>query len=194
VEALIESLKYGTAEARSSHLDLLLQQTNGAATQFYERDATLSWQQILEMRRQGIAFGSHTHTHQILTSVRLEDAKAETRDSKAAIEEKLRETCDVFAYPNGNWSPEIRELIAESGYRLAFTTDRRAWLAGTDRLAIPRSNVQEEDLIGLTGRFSSAMFDYATFWKVWQALRVAYKRENAAAPVASSATAPQEPQ
>lgn len=171
VEALIEGLKYGTAEARASHLDLLLRQTNGTPAQFHEGDSTLSWEQILEMRQTGIAFGSHSHTHQILTSVRLDAAKAESCDSKAAIEDKLRETCESFAYPNGNWSPEIRDLIAESGYRLAFTTDRRAWLPGTDRLAIPRSNVQEEDLVGLTGRFSAAMFDYATFWKVWQDLR-----------------------
>jgi len=171
VEALIEGLKYGSAEARASHLDLLLQQTNGAPAQFYDRDSTLSWDQIAEMRRQGIAFGSHTHTHQILTSVRLDDAKGESCTSKAALEAQLQESCDAFAYPNGNWSPEIRDLVAECGYRLAFTTDRQAWLPGTDRLAIPRSNVQEEDLIGLTGRFSAAMFDYATFWKVWQTLR-----------------------
>lgn len=189
VEALIEGLKYCTAEARASHLDLLLQQTNGTPTEFYDRDATLSWEQILEMRRQGIAFGSHTHTHQILTSVHIEDAKAESANSKAVIESKLNESCEIFAYPNGNWSPEIRDVIAESGYRLAFTTDRQAWLPNTDRLAIPRSNVQEEDLIGLTGHFSAAMFDYATFWKIWRSLCSTQKRENAEVRAVASAPA-----
>jgi peptidoglycan/xylan/chitin deacetylase (PgdA/CDA1 family) len=187
VEALIESLKYGSAEARASHLDLLLQQTNGKPTEFYACDSTLNWDQIIEMRRLGIAFGSHTHTHQILTSVKLDAAKSEACDSKAAIEAKLNESCETFAYPNGNWSPQIRDLVAESGYRLAFTTDRRAWVPGTDRLAIPRSNVQEEDLVGLTGRFSAAMFDYATSWKVWQSLRRSQKR---AALKARAVTAP----
>lgn len=171
VEALIEGLKYGSKEARESHLALLLQQTNGAPPTFYDRDSTLSWEQILEMRRQGIAFGSHTHTHQILTSMSLDGARAETCQSKTALEAALNESCAWFAYPNGNWSPEIRDLVAECGYQMAFTTGRQAWLPGTDRLAIPRSNVQEEDLIGPTGRFSAAMFDYATFWKIWRTLR-----------------------
>jgi peptidoglycan/xylan/chitin deacetylase (PgdA/CDA1 family) len=171
VEALIEGLKYGSAEARQSHLDLLLQQTNGQPTQFQDSDATLSWQQIVAMRREGVAFGSHGHTHQIMTSVAPDLAKAEARDSKTAIESALKEPCTTFAYPNGNWSPEIRDLLSEGGYRLAFTTDRGAWMPGTDKLAIPRCNVQEEDLTGLSGRFSTAMFDYATFWKVWQNLR-----------------------
>ena len=171
IEALIESLKYGPAEARESHLELLLLQTGGEPAAFYECDATLAWEQIVEMRRQGIQFGSHSHTHQILTSVRLDSARTEASQSKLAIEDALQEPCNSFAYPNGNCSPEIRALISEAGYSLAFTTKRAAWLPETDRLAIPRSNVQEEDLVGLRGRFSAAMFEYATFWKVWQSLR-----------------------
>ena len=167
VEALIESLKYGSAEARESHLALLLQQTDGEQAAFYDCDSTMSWEQILEMRRHGIAFGSHSHTHQILTSVILDRAKTEVCTSKLAIEAALKEPCSSFAYPNGDWCPEIRDLLEECGYRLAFTTEREAWMRDTDRLSIPRSNVQQEDLIGLTGRFSAAMFEYATFWKVW---------------------------
>jgi peptidoglycan/xylan/chitin deacetylase (PgdA/CDA1 family) len=192
VEALIEGLKYGSAEARQSHLDLLLQQTNGQPTKFFDSDATLSWQQIGAMRSEGVAFGSHGHTHQIMTSVALDLAKAEACDSKTAIESALKDPCRTFAYPNGNWSPEIRDLLSEGGYRLAFTTDRGAWMPGTDKLAIPRSNVQEEDLTGLSGRFSAAMFDYATFWKVWQNLRREQKLQAVRSPLVPAEAAAQE--
>jgi hypothetical protein len=49
--------------------------------------------------------------------------------------------------------------------------------------------VQEEDLIGLTGHFSAAMFDYATFWKIWRSLCSTQKRENAEVRAVASAPA-----
>jgi hypothetical protein len=131
----------------------------------------LSWAAVAEMHQSGVSFGSHTQTHPILTMIPLDTARQEVRESKAAIERALSEGCDAFAYPNGNWSPQIRDMLAEAGFRLAVTTAYGAWTTASDRLAIPRLNISEDNVIGLTHRFSPTIFEYATFWRAWRATK-----------------------
>jgi peptidoglycan/xylan/chitin deacetylase (PgdA/CDA1 family) len=192
IEALIESLKYCSPEARDRHVRMLSCRTAGAEpSEPFASDATLSWDQVREMDRGGVRFGSHSHEHPILTTVPPDVVAHEIAESKRAFETKLGYECDLFAYPNGDWSPEIRETLAGHGFRLAFTTEREAWLPATDRLAIPRAHIQQEDLLGLSGRFSSAMFEYATVWKIWLAMRRAGKHARKTA-LASAAAVRQE--
>ena len=169
IEAVVEGLKACAAEERELRIENL--GAGDVTAPLQDCDATLSWEAIFAMHRAHVRFGSHTHTHQILTTVPADVARKELCESKQAIEQALGYTCDLFAYPNGNWTPETRAMLAESGYRLAFTTKRGAWTAASDWLAIPRLNVYEDNLIGLTGRFSPAMFDYTTFWKAWRAMK-----------------------
>ena len=183
IEALVESLKYCSAEARDQHVLMLLGQSEqGETLATHSLDTTLDWEQVREMAGYGIRFGSHSHAHPILTSVPLDVAALEITESKRVFEEELGCECDVFAYPNGDWSPEIRDQLAERGFRRAFTTAREAWLPKTDLLAIPRAHIQQEDLVGLTGRFSAAMFEYATIWKIWLAMRRSTKMGSQIAP------------
>jgi peptidoglycan/xylan/chitin deacetylase (PgdA/CDA1 family) len=169
IEAVVDELKHCPAEERELWIERF--GCGGATAALRDCDGTLSWEAILAMDRARVRFGSHTQTHQILTMVPADVARRELCDSKRAIEQALGHDCDLFAYPNGEWTPETRAMLAESGYRLAFTTKRGAWTASNDRLAIPRSNVYEDNLIGLTGRFSAAMFEYTTFWKAWRAMK-----------------------
>lgn len=177
IEELVESLKYCTPEARDQHVQMILHQAGESSLpNTHAADTTLDWQQVRLMQRDGIRFGSHSHGHPILTAVPLAVATREIAESKQVFETMLGGECDLFAYPNGDWSSEVRQQLAEHGFRRAFTTEREAWLPETDPLAIPRAHIQQEDLVGLGGRFSAAMFEYATFWKVWLAMRRSLKR------------------
>jgi peptidoglycan/xylan/chitin deacetylase (PgdA/CDA1 family) len=173
IEAAIESLKHCSPEERER---LIVKLSNGTgAGQIQEEsfagESALSWTEIAEMDRSGVRFGSHTHTHQILTAVPPVTIRREIRESKNAIEGLLNSRCDLFAYPNGDWSSDAKHILAEEGFKLAFTTQRGAWMPTSDPLAIPRANVYEGNLVGPRGGFSPAMFEYTTFWKVWRAMR-----------------------
>lgn len=177
IETLIENLKLATPEQREAYLAKLREtsQRQAGSIDSTSIDRTLSWAAIAEMHQEGIGFGSHTQTHQILTAIPLDVARQEVRTSKAAIESVLAEDCDTFAYPNGNCSPEIQNILAEAGFRLAVTTARGAWTTASDYLAIPRSNICEDNVTGRTGRFSATMFEYTTFWKAWRATKADYR-------------------
>jgi peptidoglycan/xylan/chitin deacetylase (PgdA/CDA1 family) len=172
IESLIETLKTYSAERRQQFIARLYQMHSPAGDgNTYEGDRTVSWDDIREMDAAGVRFGCHTHTHQILTTVPAQIARQEIRESKRAIEAALSTCCDLFAYPNGNTSAATRRILAEEGFSAAFTTQRGAWTSAGDRMAIPRVNVCESTVAGLTGRFSPAMFQYNIFWKAWRAMQ-----------------------
>lgn len=91
----------------------------------------LSWEQVREMQRAGLAFGSHTVTHPILSTLSAEQARHELVESKREIERQLQCPVTAFAYPNGSradFDESSKRLLREVGYTCAVTT-----LPGTNR-------------------------------------------------------------
>ena len=173
ITATIETLKLCTEDVRCEYVAKLCEQVHkmGKTVEPSSVDRLLTWDEIEEMDRRGVRFGSHTHTHQILTTVPVERAHEEVHVSKAALEICLNRACDAFAYPNGNHSEATRQVLMEAGYKWAVTTERGTWTGADDPLAICRSNVCEGDIVGWSGEFSAAMFEYTTFWRAWRAAK-----------------------
>lgn len=79
----------------------------------------LSWNQVIEMSRNGISIGSHTCTHPWLTYVTLEEARREIVESKARLEQQLDKPVCLFAYPGGrirDFDQDIISIVVSSGY------------------------------------------------------------------------------
>jgi peptidoglycan/xylan/chitin deacetylase (PgdA/CDA1 family) len=126
---------------------------------------TLTWEGIRELARDGVTFGSHSLTHQILPKVSLPEAQHELETSKRLLEQHLGMECGTFTYPNGSWTREVRDLVAKAGYTRAFRNDAGAWTSDSDPLLIPRVNISEGSMTGPSERFSRLVFEYAVFWK-----------------------------
>ncbi len=168
-DALIQSLKHVDAKNREALIARLQAalEPHGDRTEAYA-EQLLTWSDIQEMSKAGISFGSHTNTHAIVTDIPRGDALRELTESKSAIEAKIS-VCCTFAYPNGDWSPEVRDLVGEAGYRTAFINSPGIWQASGNQLSIPRINVWEGSLTGASGRFSRLALEYAIFWKAYRA-------------------------
>ena len=168
----IERLKACTTDERDRFFREIDSANNGQSFDLARNtvDQTMSWTEILEMNQSGVRFGSHTDTHQILTTISPDAARSELQLSKVALEATLGNACQEFAYPNGNWSAVTRRLVQEAGFARALSTEHGPWIAKSDPLAIPRMNVSEGNVVGLTGRFSPAMFRYTTAWKAWRSM------------------------
>jgi peptidoglycan/xylan/chitin deacetylase (PgdA/CDA1 family) len=134
-------------------------------------DKTMTWEQVAELQEGGVTFGSHTSTHEILTSIPVAQANKEITDSRLSIKEKLNTPCLLFSYPNGDWSAPVRDLVARAGYQFAFTNqDPGVWIRECDPLLIPRVNVCEYHLVDAKGNFSPLIFDYAVVWSAAKGL------------------------
>jgi peptidoglycan/xylan/chitin deacetylase (PgdA/CDA1 family) len=79
----------------------------------------LNWEEVKRMADNGITFGSHTHTHPILSRVPLEKAKKDILDSKEIIEKRIGIKVKHFAFPNGrdeDFSEELRDYCKKIGF------------------------------------------------------------------------------
>lgn len=107
-------------------------------------DSFLRWQDVKVMADDGISFGSHTASHAILPGLDLDAVNREVRDSRAAIEAKVKQEVWAFAYPNGDLSTSVADVVEENGYQVAFST-RRGFVAGADdRFTLRRVNIHED--------------------------------------------------
>ncbi len=87
----------------------------------------LGWDEVREMSRAGIEFGSHSVTHPILSRIPAERARQEVFESKAVLERELGRPVRAFAYPNGqpaDFDDRTTGLLRDAGFACAVTTIR----------------------------------------------------------------------
>lgn len=104
-------------------------------------EGKLSWEQVAELAAAGWGVGSHTASHEYLTRVDAEAARAQLADSKAAIDEHLDGACTAVAYPYGLYDATVMNLAQEIGYRIAFSIDRGPADWTDDPRRVPRQMV-----------------------------------------------------
>ncbi|MBI1953034.1 MAG: polysaccharide deacetylase family protein [Candidatus Omnitrophica bacterium] len=98
----------------------------------------LNADQILEMERGGISFGSHTSGHAYLPEKTLESVQQELTVSKAKLESLLGKPVEFLSYPGGGYCLRIAQLAREAGYRAACTTNRGYRRRPVDLFALRR--------------------------------------------------------
>jgi peptidoglycan/xylan/chitin deacetylase (PgdA/CDA1 family) len=103
----------------------------------------LTWDEIKVMQDSGlITFGSHTLSHKYLEEFKNEeDLKKEVFDSKRILEEKLGRKVNIFSYPTGRFTPRMRQMVIDAGYKVAVTTSPGKNFANNDIFALKRLRI-----------------------------------------------------
>jgi peptidoglycan/xylan/chitin deacetylase (PgdA/CDA1 family) len=83
----------------------------------------LNWRQVAELAATGMEIGSHTKSHPFLTDIGDEELRKELAESKSIVEEKIKKSVSVFAYPFGRYDANAVSATERTGYRAARTTD-----------------------------------------------------------------------
>jgi peptidoglycan/xylan/chitin deacetylase (PgdA/CDA1 family) len=84
----------------------------------------MTWEQVAEVSDNGVAIGSHTHTHRVLATLNEDGQRWELRESKLALERRLGGEVKTIAYPagrHGNFTQASMRIARECGYRGAFS-------------------------------------------------------------------------
>jgi len=84
----------------------------------------LSWDEARQMQQAGMSFGSHTHTHEILSKLPLERQQEEVVVSREILQHELGRNIDTLAYPVGARHAFTEDTIAalrQARYRAAFS-------------------------------------------------------------------------
>lgn len=106
----------------------------------------LSWSQIKEMKQNNISFGAHTRSHAYLPDLKGEQLKAEISGSKKDIERELKSEIKNFCYPIGGFSEEIIQIVKQSGFVSACTTNRGKGRFNKNVYALKRIKMTDSDI------------------------------------------------
>lgn len=111
----------------------------------------LSWNEVRDLQRSGITFGSHTVTHPKLYGLAVNAIRNEIADSKRTIEDKLGLPVHSFAYPyafpenDSAFKTRLRNILLESGYSNGVCTAIGRAHAGSDPFFLERLPVNSDD-------------------------------------------------
>ena len=83
----------------------------------------MNWQQLKELRDNGMIIGSHGMTHRILTTLKDEEIESELKDSKKILEDNLGFTIEYLSIPRGFCNENIIARAKEIGYKAIFTSN-----------------------------------------------------------------------
>ena len=102
------------------------------------REELMDVPQIRDWLASGHDIGSHTGTHPFLAKIPVAQAREEIFASKKKLEDLFGRVIEHFCYPYGNWNEAVRDLVAEAGYKTAFTTASGVNLPGENPFALKR--------------------------------------------------------
>ena len=115
-----------------------------------DKPGLLSGERLRGLRAANVEIGSHSVSHPRLSRLAPALARREIDDSKTALEQVLGEPVRFFAYPYGDYSPAVREAVAQAGYQAALTCARGAANTAPNPFEIPRKAVSYGDnLLGV---------------------------------------------
>ena len=111
----------------------------------------LSWDEIRQLRDEGVEIGHHGAAHSHLLYEEGAGAQEDIERASTRFQEELGVVPDVFAYPYGEYDQGLINLVERLGFKAAFAQYSGAAPIGGDLHAIPRFPVNER--YGDLGRF-----------------------------------------
>jgi peptidoglycan/xylan/chitin deacetylase (PgdA/CDA1 family) len=117
---------------------------------FRDREC-MTWNEIRELRAEGIEFGAHTVSHPELYKIPWQDIETEVSRSKEHIEAELDESISSFAYPyafpqqDPQFVDQFKKVLDAQGYESCVTTRIGRVKPDDDRLSLRRLPVNSCD-------------------------------------------------
>lgn len=114
--------------------------------------APMSWNQVRALHAGGHSIGAHGVTHAIMTRETRTNAFENIARSIARVSAETGAPCVSFAFPNGNYTPELARHAIDCGARTVMTTEP-TWADGRSPLwRLPRVQLfgaQGRGMVGL---------------------------------------------
>ena len=111
----------------------------------------MNWDQIREMRDAGATIGAHTSTHLHMATSTVQRNYKDLTTSNSRWREELGTIPTLFAYPFGETSSKVQNLVREQGHVAAFGQHSGPLSASADPFYLPRFSLNES--LGNMDRF-----------------------------------------
>jgi peptidoglycan/xylan/chitin deacetylase (PgdA/CDA1 family) len=103
----------------------------------------MGWDKIRELAEAGVSIGSQAKSHPNLATIPLDAVKRELDDSNARFTRELKARPTLFAYPYGEFSLDVRDVVAGRGFTAAFGQNSGVAHPLLDEFTLPRFALNE---------------------------------------------------
>jgi peptidoglycan/xylan/chitin deacetylase (PgdA/CDA1 family) len=106
----------------------------------------MTWEQLREVSRNGVGIGSHTFTHRVLGTLDEQAQEWELKESKRALETRLKRPVRTLAYPVGGYehfTPQTMRIANNAGYECAFSAQTGYNLPGAHPFNVRRIDCRD---------------------------------------------------
>jgi len=143
-KTFLEKLTFEFEKLKGKYRDELLNKLKKLLkTDKETKREVLSWEEIKELRRAGIEFGSHTHSHYLLTLEDENTVQGELELSKQKLEENLKERIEFLSYPSGLYNSKVKKLAEICEYQAACSNLYGYNHKETDLFVLKRFSLEE---------------------------------------------------
>lgn len=138
----------------------------------WDRDGELAgrplmgWDQVKELSKKGVRFGSHGATHVDLRKLGNQDLEREIRGSRQTLEDKLGTSVADFCYPYGLFDEQTIAQVKRAGYSRAFTSCDSIWQGFGNPLRTRRIEIKGTDPEWLVSAKLSGLYDLKAAWEL----------------------------
>ncbi len=138
----VTGLKSRPAAEVDGLLSALLARSGGQPAD--TEDRFLDWDGVAALQASGlVTIGSHGVSHRPMTGLAPAEVRDEIRESRDVLRRRLGREPAMLAYPNGDATPGVAELVGREGLEAAFTTVPGHVDRASDRFLLPRINIHE---------------------------------------------------
>ena len=104
----------------------------------------MTWDMVRDLYENGVTIANHTSSHLHMPAASAEKNRTEILSSQQRFQDELGFQPDIFAYPYGEYSLEVQNIVQNLGFRAAFGQHSGVSYAGGDRFALPRFALNEK--------------------------------------------------
>lgn len=104
----------------------------------------MTWAQIRELAADGVTIGHHSAAHAHMAYREAQTNAADTAKATRRFIEELGDGPRIYAYPYGEYSLELRNAIAATGFDAALGQHSGGLYVGADLFSLPRFALNEK--------------------------------------------------
>ncbi len=104
----------------------------------------LNWDQIRNLKKEGVTIGAHSHTHAHMPDIKISDVKKEIEISNKIFLRELGAIPTLFAFPYGETNNDIIDLIKEYKFKVAFGQHSGVINETSNMYYLPRFSLNEK--------------------------------------------------
>lgn len=140
--ALMACVEYLKSLPRAALWEVMGELRERLPVELDEDNRFLSWNEVRQLRGYGFELGAHTENHPILVRESPQEVERELSACRDTLERELGARPTLFAYPNGDTSPEVSERVGRY-FEAAVTTRPGLCSPFISLLELPRIGAPE---------------------------------------------------